>query len=345
MKRSKLTPIQALPVNLITGFLGVGKTTAIRHLLAHKPADEHWAVLVNEMGEVGIDGALLAQDGIAVKQVAGGCMCCVSGLPSKVALNALIREQRPDRILIEPSGIANPRKILATYTSAEYQGVLDLRATLCLIDPWMLTQPAFLELDTFQEQLALADVLIASKADRASAEELRLFRELAAQLPDKPRVEAIQFGAVDPAWLDLPPRAKNPASAGSPLALIRGHQAQNAEVSEPQSLPADETGVIRRENHSAEAWSCGWIFPRHWIFDQQSLRDLIAELAIPRIKGLVLTDAGWLTLNRMRDYCQWEPATAPADGQTVVEMIAMAPVEWTEVDQRLRGVAHPPSDT
>ncbi len=334
--RSKLTPIKALPVNLITGFLGVGKTTAIRHLLAHKPADEHWAVLVNELGEVGIDGALLEQDGIAVKQVAGGCMCCVSGLPSKVALNALIREQRPDRIVIEPSGIANPRKILATYNSPEYQGVLDLRATICLIDPWTLTQPAFLELETFQEQLALADILLASKADRMSADELRQFHEFAAQLPDKLLVDSIQFGAINPAWLDLRPRAKNETAAHQ---LAMGHNSHNTEPTEPQPLPADETGVIRRENHSGEAWSCDWIFPDHWIFREQPLRELIAGLAIPRIKGIVLTDNGWLALNRMRDHCQWEVASPPEGGRTVVEMIAMAPVDWDNVDLQLRGIA------
>ncbi len=60
--------------NLITGFLGSGKTTSILHLLAQKPADEKWAVLVNEFGEVGIDGALLADSGALLKEIPGGCM-------------------------------------------------------------------------------------------------------------------------------------------------------------------------------------------------------------------------------------------------------------------------------
>lgn len=56
-----------IKTNLITGFLGSGKTTTLRHLLAHKPADEKWAILVNEFGEIGIDGALLAGQGAAIK--------------------------------------------------------------------------------------------------------------------------------------------------------------------------------------------------------------------------------------------------------------------------------------
>ncbi len=89
--------------NIITGFLGVGKTTAIRHLLANKPEQARWAVLVNEFGEVGVDGAILSEQGALVKEVPGGCMCCVAGLPMTVGLNTLLA-QKPDRILIEPTG-------------------------------------------------------------------------------------------------------------------------------------------------------------------------------------------------------------------------------------------------
>jgi len=66
-----------IPTNLISGFLGAGKTTAILHLLRQKPADERWAVLVNEFGEIGVDGALLGNpDEVFIREVAGGCICC-----------------------------------------------------------------------------------------------------------------------------------------------------------------------------------------------------------------------------------------------------------------------------
>ena len=95
-------------VNLITGFLGSGKTTTLLHLLAHKPANEKWAILVNEFGEVGIDGALLANRGAALKEIPGGCMCCVNGLPLQVGLNMLLKQTKPDRLIIEPTGLGHP---------------------------------------------------------------------------------------------------------------------------------------------------------------------------------------------------------------------------------------------
>lgn len=108
---------KAVPTNIITGFLGVGKTTAILHLLASKPANERWAVLVNEFGEIGIDGGLMAggqgaQTGVFIREVPGGCMCCVSGLPMQMALNRLLMDAKPDRLLIEPTGLGHPQEVI-----------------------------------------------------------------------------------------------------------------------------------------------------------------------------------------------------------------------------------------
>jgi len=84
--------ISAVPTNIITGFLGVGKTSAILHLLKSKPDDERWAVLVNKFGEIGVDGSLFQgqskeEAGVFIREVPGGCMCCATGVPMQVALN------------------------------------------------------------------------------------------------------------------------------------------------------------------------------------------------------------------------------------------------------------------
>lgn len=92
------------------GFLGVGKTTAILDLFKQKPKNENWAVLVNEFGKIGIDGAIYSAAGITVKEVAGGCLCCAVGLPFQVSVNRLLKEVRPDRLLIEPTGLGHPKK-------------------------------------------------------------------------------------------------------------------------------------------------------------------------------------------------------------------------------------------
>jgi len=82
--------LQNIPTHVIAGPLGAGKTSLIRHLLSQRPADERWAVLINEFGQIGLDAALLTrdEDGIALGEVAGGCLCCVNGARFRLALAA-----------------------------------------------------------------------------------------------------------------------------------------------------------------------------------------------------------------------------------------------------------------
>ena len=161
------------PTNIITGFLGSGKTTAILNLLKNKPANENWAVLVNEFGEIGIDGAILTQQGTLVKQVPGGCMCCAAGVPTSVAITSLLRG-KPDRLIIEPTGLGHADKILATLMSEQFREHIDLKATLALVDPRNLSNPKYLSNDNFIEQLSIADVIIGNKALRKACFQITL---------------------------------------------------------------------------------------------------------------------------------------------------------------------------
>lgn len=192
--------------NLITGFLGSGKTTSILHLLAQKPADEKWAVLVNEFGEVGIDGALLADSGALLKEIPGGCMCCVNGLPMQVGLNTLLRQGKPDRLLIEPTGLGHPKQILDILTAAVYEPWIDLRATLCILDPRQLLDERAVSNDNFRDQLAAADIIVANKSDRETAESARALADWWQRWGgERRKVSAIQ-GNIDLTLLDEPRR-------------------------------------------------------------------------------------------------------------------------------------------
>ena len=101
----------SIPTNLITGFLGVGKTTAVIDLLKRKPPGAPWAVLVNEYGDVSIDDALIAgsgPEGVTVREVAGGCVCCASAPYLPVAIHFLLVDAKPERLLIETDAPALP---------------------------------------------------------------------------------------------------------------------------------------------------------------------------------------------------------------------------------------------
>jgi G3E family GTPase len=318
---------QAIPTNIITGFLGVGKTTVILHLLKHKPANEHWAVLVNEFGEVGIDGALLAAEGIAVKEVPGGCMCCATGLPSKVALNQLIKSQNPDRILIEPTGLAHPKQILQAFGGKEYAGVLDLRAVICLLDPWSLSEQKFLGLPAFRDQIQLADVLVATKADTAQAEHLQLFDEFITDLkPAKTHVGKISQGNMPWQWLD--------ADKVDQTVIMAVPKSHGGGESNAVAAERDSEGVLRQENQTEYGFGCGWLFPDEFVFSFEKLERFLKDLDLPRVKGVIKTDQGWHSVNRMREHIQIK-AAEPL-GESRLEIISLQPVDWLVLESKVK---------
>lgn len=316
-----------IPVNIITGFLGVGKTTVIRHLLKTKPRGQKWAVLVNEFGEVGIDGELLGNDGIAVKEVTGGCICCSVRRPSRAALRQLVAEQQPDRIIIEPTGLAFPKQIFDILSAAEFEGVLDIQATICLVDPWCFSQEQFNAVPVFIEQITVADIVVATRRDKASAEDLRAFYDYAESLRSVTQdFYSISHGALDWELLRQPARSYQDT-------LSTHHHHHTAVRSD--ILPEwDADGVIQIQNRSDFGFSCGWQFNSDWLFDADKLVAFFENTDIPRVKGIFATSQGWLIINKMRQSISREFVASAKDSR--VEMITLTNVGWETIDKKLR---------
>jgi G3E family GTPase len=322
----------AIRTNLITGFLGVGKTTAVRHLLSVRPDSERWAVLVNEFGEIGVDGALLDDTGVAVAEVPGGCVCCVSSQAFTVGLNRLIREQQPDRILIEPTGLGHPAQIIATLTGPFYQDVLDVRATVTLLDARQLSSPRHREHPTWQDQVHLADVLVASKADLYGEAECEAFTDFAAELqPPKAKVAIVSHGQLDPAWLDLP-RHTRQAAFPEAHAFLQSHTHGHAHDHDHGHLP--EGDWLMLEGRGDEHVSVGWRIAADTVFAKGRLDGLLDGLSLDRIKGVLHTEAGWLRINRDADGGDWQAAEPQADSR--LEMIHHQPLDSEALDRQLR---------
>ena len=196
--------LAAIPTNIITGFLGAGKTTLIQQLLANKPSNERWAVLVNEFGQIGIDQALMAsQDEVFIKEVAGGCICCANFLLMQVALSQLLAKSRPQRLLIEPTGLGHPRQILESLSESHWQSTLQLRATLCVIDARQYQDERVQQHESFIAQAEVADVLVFSKNDVLNDSQRQSVQAFAEGLPPPQRQQVfVAQGQLDLALLD-----------------------------------------------------------------------------------------------------------------------------------------------
>lgn len=318
--------IQNIPTNVITGFLGVGKSTAILHLLKHKPTDEHWAVLVNEFGKIGIDGTLLEQDGVAIKEVPGGCMCCAAGLSVQVGLNALLARARPDRFLIEPTGIGHPRQIIRQLSRSPFDSVLDMRACITLVDPRHLQDNRYTENEYYKEQLEIADVLVANKTDQCSESDIASFDRLVETR--QPAASAkVKHGQINSDWLNLPHRQLQPAS------LLQASNIQ-PEPQDNETPDLDEGEICRREeNQAGEFVSCGWRFADEKRFSFDKLNTLFSALDAERIKAVLKTDQGGMLFNADSDGMQHTSKDSVA--QNRVELIRREQTDWDKIEQAL----------
>jgi len=196
-------------VNVITGFLGVGKTTALRHMIAHRPQGEKWAIIVNEFGEIGIDGAVLDNGELPVAEIAGGCLCCVAGPQMTVTVANLVRRERPDRLIIEASGLAHAAGLIDELRADPLGKALEVGAVMTLVDPRQFVNNDYFRQPLYRDQVMVADVLLATKGDLCDDATLAQYRDKAAALfPPKSLVADIRDGAANPAWLDTEVAAK-----------------------------------------------------------------------------------------------------------------------------------------
>ncbi len=291
-----MSDFKNIPTNIISGFLGAGKTTAIQYCLSHKPVSEKWAVIVNEFGQVGVDGALLKNDSVSIKEIPGGCLCCVGSQSLNVGLNQIIRSLRPDRILIEPTGLGHPAKLIASLSGEYYKNVLNLKAVINLLDARNLNDERYLHNVTFIEQSKLADILVATKSDTYTDDHVKAFSDYAGSFdPLKLATGMIEQGQLKLQWLDM--ARQNNQSADTGTDAHTHHNAQVAVCAEPsdwQMLQGNSDGFF----------SVGWKLHNAIKFERHKLIDftenLFIDVNIERVKGVVRTESGWVLLNLTR---------------------------------------------
>ncbi len=135
----------SVKIDIISGFLGAGKTTLIKKLIEDK--SEKTVIIENEFGSVGIDGKLLKQSGISVKEINSGCICCSLAGDFNATLKDVIKEYQPDRIIIEPSGVGKLSDIIASCQNIllRYNGELGICVTVVDVTKYLIYEKNFSE--------------------------------------------------------------------------------------------------------------------------------------------------------------------------------------------------------
>ncbi len=218
-----------IPATVITGFLGAGKTSTIRHLLATANGTRI-ALIINEFGDLGIDGEILKGCGVegceedSVMELANGCLCCTVADDFVPTMEALLdRPEPPDHIVIETSGLALPKPLVKAFNWPEIRTRVTVDGVITLIDGPAVRDGLFagdpdavdaqrradeaLDHDSpleelFEDQLSAADLVVLNKSDLLSGDELMALRdEIGGQLRREVKVVQAAHGEIDAAVL------------------------------------------------------------------------------------------------------------------------------------------------
>jgi G3E family GTPase len=172
LTKGETMAIGKIPVTVISGFLGAGKTTLVNHLLSQNQ-QYRIGVVVNEFGEVGIDGQLIVSEQEALIEINNGCVCCTvrADLVASVKEMLDLAGHRLDRLIIETSGLADPAPVLQTFLAdPDLRTQVELESVITVVDALHLAGQ--LNDEIVREQIAFADTLILNKSDLVSQDAL-----------------------------------------------------------------------------------------------------------------------------------------------------------------------------
>ena len=274
-----------IPVTLVTGFLGAGKTTLVARLVRH-PDMKRVAVVINEAGEIGIDHDIVAMASENIALLANGCICCSVRTDLQDTLRELFGQRRAgaiadfDRVIIETTGLADPAPVLQTLTSDTMIAThYRLDGVVTLVDA---VNGAF-QLESQPEavkQVALADRVFVTKSDIASSEQVRSVLAAIERLNPGARASLLVRGAVEPGELTNLGLAS--ARAGAQTLSFLGESLQGTGSGGEKTLGRVHDSAIRTQSLRFET-------PFTWNAFSAAL-ELLSNLRGPdllRVKGIV----------------------------------------------------------
>lgn len=326
-----------IPTHIISGFLGSGKTSFIQKLIKHKPQNERWAVIVNEFGKVGLDAALLACDGqnsVQVKELAGGCVCCVLGPSFTTQLNEVIRRTSPHRIFIEPTGLGHPNGLVNKLTHPPYDKVLDLQPVVTLLDPQMLLSQKITDHPTFIDQLSIADVIAISKTDMLDKDICRQGYDFAQNIAATSKQVASTIELISQlGWEEH--------TGDTKLAIGSKDKNQPTIKTPTLSLFSTPKGKPFRFEHSHQGtFSCGWIYSDKDVFDIKKLETFCqTNTSFLRLKAVCQTSEGWVSINQVGTNATVQPTSNRKDSR--IEVISASVYDWQALENQLAQLLKP----
>lgn len=195
-------------IELIFGFLGSGKTTLARRILEEWGPKERLALIVNEFGDVGVDGQILEGNGIDVVELSSGCLCCTLRGSLLNAIEELARRQPLDHIVIEATGVAEPDELVQTFSDPSFHARYEIGPMTTVVDVAKFSKIRTILGPFYEGQIMQADILVLNKVDLADNATIELVRSEVRQLNELAKLRFAERCDIDIAEI-----MRGPASA------------------------------------------------------------------------------------------------------------------------------------
>ncbi|MEM8853093.1 MAG: GTP-binding protein [Pseudomonadota bacterium] len=289
-----------VPITIIGGFLGSGKTSLLNHILA-KSSNEKMAVLVNDFGEINIDAKLIVSIEGETISLANGCVCCTIRDDLLVeVLNVLGSDDPPEHIVIETSGVSKPVAVVETFANPSVQTLVDVQNLITVLDADLVVDDAAGFGTLAFDQIVTADLVVINKTDLVSPQQLSALKGKVQAMVPRARLWDTTFGVVPLDLIFGTPAVRPQQGSGAP------HSHHNGDGHADHGTVFDAWSF-----HSTKAWSFNAL--------QRAMEHL--PLGIYRAKGLVKLDlpTGDYGVMQMTGRRAWLRLCEPLDGEAGVE--------------------------
>ena len=184
-------------IDIISGFLGAGKTTFIKKMLEEAFVGEQIVLIENEFGEVGIDGGFLKDAGIEITEMNSGCICCSLVGDFATNLNEVINKYHPDRILIEPSGVGKLSDVMKSVVDIEQEQDVKLNALVTVVNAVKAKKQMKSFGEFFNNQIEHATTIVLSRSQNATEEQLEECVKMMQELNHDAAIITTAWDAID----------------------------------------------------------------------------------------------------------------------------------------------------